>query len=107
MDQNFGINPSMDADYSHCRWLHTSGLLPVATKRFTRMINSGTIGSHEPSVDAAYILIVVLDGSQVDYGIAWENGYFYKGKSAGARIMGSEPISAMQGKVKARSECHD
>ena len=52
------------------------------------MIDRGTNSFHEPSVDEAYILIVVLDGSQVDDGTAWENGYFFKGKSAGAKIIG-------------------
>jgi hypothetical protein len=32
MDQNFGVNPSMDADCCHCGRLHASGLLPVAAK---------------------------------------------------------------------------
>ena len=42
MDRNFGINPSMDFDCSHCEWLRASVLLPVADERFARTIDGGT-----------------------------------------------------------------
>lgn len=34
------------------------------------------------------MMIALLDGPQTDDGTAWEIGYFYKGKSESAKIIG-------------------
>ncbi|NCA72661.1 MAG: nucleoside 2-deoxyribosyltransferase [Sphingobacteriia bacterium] len=39
-------------------------------------------------LDGADLLIALLDGTQVDDGTAWEIGYFFATKAAGARIVG-------------------
>jgi nucleoside 2-deoxyribosyltransferase len=33
------------------------------------------------------MVIALLDGSQVDDGTAWEDGYFYRGKPEGTKII--------------------
>jgi nucleoside 2-deoxyribosyltransferase len=39
-------------------------------------------------LDDAEVVIAVLDGCMIDDGTEWEIGYFYKGKSESAKIIG-------------------